>query len=153
MSFSRDIRIGGNKIYQELYNDLKATVFNQSNEIFFYCVCLAYKKGKTRTSPVENRKDLFYGYTCTENEVAVYNSLMIEDNDMNINSINDEKKVVKRMEEYADAGMKLFLESTLKNYLSSKSKEPRLDLSLAKELPKVALYNILEQSLWKIFFL
>ena len=82
-------------------------------------------------------KDFF-----TPEEYACYYAIMLEESNINLQEIKDDKLVISEMERYANAGMEILLKEILGEYCS---KDLKLDPSTLKELPKAILYYIYEK--------
>lgn len=144
MKMDGDIRIKTDRRYRTLYNDLKNFAFGDMHELFFLCVCLAYK-AKNRKPLGKDGDDRFWSRTITTDEWACYYAIMIESNSMDFHLITDDKKVISCMEEYANAGMEILINEILYDYITNENSEPKLDSRNASELPKIILSFIYEQ--------
>lgn len=138
MNMDGTIRVKTDRRYRTLYNELKNFVFGDMHELFFFCVCLGYTANELKALEKDG-DDRFWSRTITPEEWACYYAIMVKTSDMNFNCIANDKDVLARMEQYANAGMEIFLREFLSDYLAVGSGEPRLDVSASKELPKVAL--------------
>ena len=132
MNMSGDIRVKTDSKYRYLYNDLKNFAFGDMHELFFLCSCLGFRTKKKKNLGT-NGEDRFWSRTITPEEYACYYAMMLEENDMDLSVIKDDKLIISEMEKYANAGMELLLKDFLSEYCSSGLK---LDSSISKELPK-----------------
>ena len=146
MNMSGRIRVRSDGKYRNLYNDLKNLVVGDFHELFFLCACLGFKKSTAK--PLGRAKeDRFWSDTITPDEYACYYSMLIEADNMNYSGIQDDKVVLSKIEEYANAGMEILIEELLCNYLADGSEaEPRLDTSSLQELPKMFLHYVFERA-------
>jgi hypothetical protein len=144
MKMDDNIRVRTDRKYQTLYNDLKNFAFGDMHEIFFLCVSLGYK-AKKQKSLGKDRDERFWSRTITPDEWACYYAIMIEANNMDFSSIQDDKQVIACMEEYANAGMEILLDEFLSGYIVNGSEGPTLVSSGSQELPKIVLSYIYEQ--------
>ncbi|CAD7766670.1 MAG: hypothetical protein DNFNHJIP_00068 [Candidatus Argoarchaeum ethanivorans] len=144
MRMDGDIRVRTHRKYRVLYNELKNYVVGDMHELFFLCVCLGYKNNISRKIGT-NGDDRFWSKTIHPNEWACYYSIMAKKYEMNFKAIVDDKKVILCMEEYANGGMQVLIENLLNDYIIDKSVEPSIDMSTAKELPKMLMGYIFEE--------
>lgn len=142
MKMDTQIRVKTDARYARIYNDLKNVAVGDFHELFFLCACLGYRNGK-RLSLGKARDDRFWSSTISAREWACYYAMFLEEHGMDFTSIQDDKIVVGRMEEYANSGMEVLLNEFLNDYVSNKE-EPQLDAGYSKELPKNFLHFIFE---------
>ncbi len=114
------------------------------HELFFLCVCLAYTANELKALGKDG-DDRFWSRTITPEEWACYYAIMVKTHEMDFNCISDDKYVIARMEEYANAGMEILLREFLSDYLTGNPSEPMLDMTTSMELPKVALSFIYQR--------
>lgn len=131
------IRVRTEARFADLYDDLKRLVVGEFHDLFFICACLGYSAGKRK--PLSRGQDRFFSATITPWEWTCYYAMLLQDSKRNLAAIADDKKVIRVVEEYANAGMEVLLEDLLSNYLLADQKVPRIDQSASKELPKVTL--------------
>ncbi len=142
MKMAADIRVRTEKKYKVLYNDLSDYGMGDNHEIFFLCACLGFKAGKTKPLG-SNGDDRFWSKTIESYEYATYYAMMVKENDHNFSSILEDRTVLNKVEEYANAGIEILISDFLADYLDQgESAEPRIDKSVAKELPKHLLYSV-----------
>ena len=141
---STEIRVKTDQRYRILYNELKNFVVKDMHELFFLCTCIGYRTGKSKPLGKAG-DDRFWSRTFTTKEYACFYALMLEENNFDFSAIRDDKAVIARMEEYANAGMDVLLEDFLSEYLINQGNELKLDSTHAKELPKLFLYFVYEQ--------
>jgi hypothetical protein len=144
MKMDGQIRVKTDSRYSRIYNDLKNVVVGDFHELFFVCACLGFKYKKSK-SLGKNREDRFWSNTINPREWACYYAMVIEENHLDFKVIQDDKVVLSRIEEYANAGMEILREQFLSDYLMNNKDEPQLDPSCSKELPKDFLHFIFEQ--------
>jgi hypothetical protein len=141
MDMSGDIRVKTEEKYRDIYNDLKNFVVGDFHELFFICVCLGYK-AKMKKPLGARGEDRFWSRTITPDEYACYYAMILEENNLDLASIRDDKVVMREIEKYANAGMEILLNDFLKEYCN---KDLKLDHVFSKELPKTFLNHIFEQ--------
>lgn len=146
MNMSTEVRVRTDEKYRGLYNDLKNLAVGDMHELFFLCTCIAYKN-KKRKPLGKDKEDRFWSRTFTDAEWTCFYSMILEENNVDFSVVQDDKKVIEVMEEYANAGMEILLDEFLSDYLAGSSGEPRLDKSHSHELPKTILYFIRQQIL------
>jgi len=147
MKMDGKIRVSTDAKYKELYNNMKSKgVVVDSHDLFFCCACLGYRDKKTVT--LKKSEDRFWSSTIKPTEWACYYAMILEQNDFDYAKVSDDKAVMEKIEEYANAGMEILIAEFLDSYLlaSSKSTYPQLDNTHCKELPKHFLHFIFEQS-------
>lgn len=144
MKMSGDIRVKADHRYHTLYKELKNSVVKEMHELFFLCACIGYRKGKTKPLG-KTGEDRFWSSTITTKEYACFYAMMLEETNLDFSLIKEDKAVIARMEEYANAGMEIILEDFLSDYLNDYGNDLKLDSTCAKELPKIFLSFIFEQ--------
>lgn len=138
------IRVKTDARYARIYNDLKGVAVGDFHELFFLCVCLGHKYGKS-TSLGRSREDRFWSSTISAHEWACYYAMFLQDRAMDFVDVNDDRIVMSRMEEYANGGMAVLLGEFLDDYVAGNQAEPQLDPAHDKELPKNLLHFIFER--------
>jgi hypothetical protein len=111
------------------------------HELFFLSSCLGFR-AKKKKNLGGNGEDRFWSRTITPEEYACYYAMMLEESDMDLSVIKDDRLIISEIEKYANAGIELLLDDFLSEYCSSGLK---LDPSISKELPKALLHFIYEQ--------
>lgn len=144
MKMDGQIRVRTDGRYGRLYNDLKNVVVGDFHELFFVCACLGFKHSKTKALG-KARDDRFWSSTIGPREWACYYAMLLEENKMDFLSIQDDKAVMSRVEEYANAGMDILMEEFLADYVITNGGELQLDPGYSKELPKHFLHFVFEQ--------
>lgn len=147
MKMDGQIRVKTDARYKELYSNMKNNfVVGDFHELFFVCACIGYRRKKRKE--IARGDDRFWSRTITPSEWGCYYAMLLEDNNYDFSMIMDDKKVLAVIEEYANSGMEILIEDFLNSYLlpGSKEKEPQLDPTCSKTLPKDFLFYILEQS-------
>lgn len=145
MRMDGQIRVKTDGRYSRIYNDLKNVVVGDFHELFFTCACLGYKHKKRRPLG-KAREDRFWSNTINPREWACYYAMVLEENDMDFRAVQDDKAVIARVEEYANAGMEILRDQFLHDYLTSNKEEPQIDPSCSKELAKNFLHFVFEQT-------
>jgi hypothetical protein len=144
MKFDGDIRVHTDNRHADLYNDLKNMVFNEMHEVFFLCGCLGYRKHVS--TPLGKYKDQrFWSKTITPDEYACFYAMILNENSMDFASTRDDKRVLARMEEFANAGVEILIKEFLCDYTTGNNEIPRMDASACRELPKNLLHFISSQ--------
>ena len=93
-----------------------------------------------------NKEDRFWSDTITPDEYVSYYSMLLVANSLDFTVIQDDKSVLSKTEEYANAGMEILIKDVLHDYLMPGTEaEPKLDFTCSRELAKVLLYHIFEQ--------
>lgn len=147
MNMDGQIRVKTEARYKELYNNMKNSfAVGDFHELFFVCACIGYHRKKRKA--IARGDDRFWSRTITPSEWGCYYAMLLEDNNYDFSMIMDDKKVLSVVEEYANYGMEILIDDFLGSYLlpGSKGKEPQLDPTCSKTLPKDFLHYILEQS-------
>lgn len=142
MKMDTEIRVATEKKYTPLYNDLKQyEVIGDFRELFFSCVCLAYKRKKS--TPLKAGEDRFRTNSFTSREWATYYAIFLRDHGMDFSALKDEKQIMKHIEPYANAGVEILLEEFLDDYVKVTNGEPRIIPSESQELPKNFIHYLL----------
>lgn len=144
MKMDGQIRVKTDGLHARIYNDLKNVVVGDFHQLFFVCTCLGYKFKKSKPLG-KSRNDRFWSNTIEPREWACFYSMVLEENNNDFNTIQDDKVVLSRIEEYANGGMELLINEFLNDYLLPNANEPQLDPGYSKELPKNFLHFIFEQ--------
>jgi hypothetical protein len=144
MKMDGEIRVKTEGKYGSLYNDLKNLVVGDFHEIFFVCACLGIKNQKSKALG-KDKEDRFWSKTINPREWACYYAAVLEENNMDFNAIQDDKREITRIEEYANAGMELLIDCFLKDYLLQNSNGFQLDSGVSQEISKEFLHFIFDQ--------
>lgn len=144
MKMDGQIRVKTDARHSRLYNDLKGVAVGDFHELFFLCACLGYKY-KKRISLSKAGEDRFWSNTINANEWASYYAMILEQNEMDFIAVQDDKIVLKTIEEYANGGMAILLEEFLNDYVTNTKEGPQLEPGYNKELPKNFLHFIFER--------
>ena len=141
------LRVLGKQGTLDVYKKLKGKVFTEYHNLFTLCVCLGYKNKKKRTSQ-RTMEQLFWSETFSPHEYAAFSSIIIkEDPDEEYLLLKDGEKSLKFLQDYADGGMEILLESdVIKNYMKEKNNEITLDFGEKDYLQKQLMYYI-----WSIY--
>lgn len=145
MKMDGQIRVETDGRYSKLYNDLKNVVVGDFHELFFVCACLGYKHKKSKPLG-KTHEARFWSNTVNPREWACYYAMLLEENDMNFTAIQDDKAVIARIEEYANAGMEILLDQFLSDYIVKSKEESQMDPGASKELPKTFLHFVFDQA-------
>ncbi len=139
-------RVHCKKGYQGIYKSLKGTVFNEYHNLFTLCVFLGNKNGKFLKGK-GSKEQLFWSDTFSIREYAAFYSLIINENkDEDYILLKDGEKALEFLENYADGGMGILLNSeVLKNHISEKAGEFTLDFSQNDHIQKQILYYVYSQ--------
>lgn len=144
MKMDGQIRVKTDSRYSRIYNDLKNVVVGDYHELFFVCASLGLKN--KRSKPLgRTHEDRFWSNTISPREWACYYAILLDEKDMNFMAIQDDRVVIARIEEYANAGMEILIAEFLNDYLISNRGESQLDVGYNKELPKHFLHFVFEQ--------
>ena len=144
MKMDGDIRVKISSKYNDLYNGMKGLVINDFHELFYLCVCLGFKN-KKRTN-LKSAEDKFWSKTFTKDEYSVFYSIMLSENECDFSSINEDKKVIKVMEEYADAGMDILINEVMPEYTINNANKIDIDKTISKDLVKNILFYIYDDA-------
>ena len=144
MNMSGDIRVKTDQQYKNIYNEFKNFVVGDMHELFFLCACLGYRADKKK--PLGKKgDDRFWSKTITPEEYACFYAMILNNKNMDLTSIEDDKFVISEMEEYSNAGMGILIDEFLSDYLVAVGNEYKLDPTHSNELPKDLLnfiYNL-----------
>ena len=143
MIMAGDIRVKTDSKYKDIYNEIKGSAMGDMHELFFLCTCIGYKAQKRKK--LTNKDDRFWSRTITPEEYACYYAMVLERNNMDLSTIQDDNKVISEVEEYANAGMEILLDECLSDYLVKSINELRLDSTSSEKLPRAILHFIFEQ--------
>lgn len=144
MMRDENIRVRTHARYARLYNDLTKFVVGYSHELFYVCACLGYQE--RRRQPLgRNAEERFWSGTIASMEWVTYYAILLRESGMDFSAVQEDKNVIACIEEYANAGMEILLDELLCDYLIGDQREPRLDRSVSKELPKAFLSFIYER--------
>lgn len=139
MNMSSGIRVRTDRKLKRLFGELCDVVFPQKmHELFFLCACVGYRSKKAK-SLGRDGEERFWSDTITPEEYVCYYSMLLAEKDMNIASIRDDREVIRRVEEYANAGLGVLLDSFLVDFVVSIEGECSLDPSHKELLPKMLL--------------
>ena len=146
MKMDTNIRVRTHRRFRGLYKQMKGLAVGDMHELFFLCACLGYKRGKA-TKLGRNGDDRFWSGTIEPDEWSCFYAMTLEEHGQDFAAIKDDKEVIARMEEYANAGMEILIDELLGEYLTTHDGEPLLDTASARELPKELLQYVFEQHL------
>jgi len=146
MKMDSTIRVKTERKYRALYRDLTNLAVTESHELFFICACLGYQ----RRHPVPLGKrgdDRFWSSTFTPEEWTAFYAMLLQENNMDFGTVQDEKQVIARIEEYANGGMEILLAECLDGYVSVSDDDILLDGTASRELPKTMLHYVFERAI------
>jgi hypothetical protein len=89
-------------------------------------------------------EERFWSDTITPEEWSAYNAMILTQNDMDFNSIQDDKSVITKIEEYAHGGMLYLIDNVLNGFLVEKDGEYTVDKTVAKDLPRRVMQYVFE---------
>lgn len=141
MKMDPNIRVKTDRRHQTLYNQLRNVAVGDSHELFFLCACLGYRE-KAPKALGKNGDPRFWSGTISPEEWCCFYAMMLEESGMDFKAIQDDGKVMTRMEEYANGGMEILIERVLGEYINSDEAQVSIDESASKELPKLLLNHI-----------
>ena len=144
MKMDGQIRVKTNSHYARMYNDIKGVAFGDFHEFFFLCACIGYN-ANNKEPLGKNGEDRFWSSTITAREWACYYAMFLEKNGFDFTAAQDEKVIINKMEEYANAGMKILLNEFLNDYVIGSREDPQLDQGRSRELPKNLLNFVFER--------
>jgi hypothetical protein len=144
MKMDGQIRVKTDEHYSRIYNDLKNIAVGDFHELFFICACLGFIRKQSK-SLGKTRDDRFWSHTINPREWACYYAMLLKENDMDYFKVQDDKIVIARVEEYANAGIEILINEFLHDYIINSGGIPQLDTSCSKELPKNFLHYVFEQ--------
>lgn len=128
MNMDLDIRVRVDKKLSKLYNDLKGRVIEDSHELFFFFACIGFRNKCKQ--PLEKKEDKFWSKTIEPREWACYYSMILETHDFDIDSISDDNKVIREIEEYANGGFYIAYKDFLGYFITKANGEYRLITNL-----------------------
>ena len=134
MNLSGNIRVKTEKKYKYIYNEFKNIFKREFHELFFISACIGYKKRKKQELE-GGGDDRFWSGTITPQEYCCYYAMVLKDNDMEVESIKEDKKILEIIEKYSNSGMKVLFDELLNDYLISKD-DFRIDFSEKGKLPR-----------------
>jgi hypothetical protein len=136
-------RVHCQKGYQGIYKTLKGNVFNEYHNLFTLCVFLG-KRHNSFASNERKKEQLFWSDTFTMREYAAFYSLIIHENkNGNYSLLKNGEKTLEFLENYADGGMKILLDSEIiKNHVKEENGEFSLDISPNSHIQKQILYYV-----------
>lgn len=146
MNMSGDIRVKADRAHKALYNELCECAFPQMHELFYLCACLGYRR-KKRKPLRKSGEDRFWSSTITPEEYVSFYSMQLADNGMEIGSVRDDQEVIRRMEEYANAGMEVLVDELLRDFIMECDGEMHLDPATKETLPKLVLSFVFDETL------
>lgn len=134
MNLSPDIRVRAHRYHHALYKQM----LEEMHELFFLCACVGFTEKKSKPLGKDG-EDRFWSGTFTPDEWNCFYAMVLAENDMDFTSIQEDRKVLARMEELANGGMDVLLQSLLQDYVIDTGTALQLDSARTKELPKVLL--------------
>lgn len=104
------IRVRTSKRHKQLYNDLKKQNIGDAHTVFFISACIGYSMGQ-KIPLGKEAEDRFYEYTIIPREWAVYQSIFLSENDLVLHSIQEDERILRLIEEYANGGIHYIVEN------------------------------------------
>ena len=144
MKMDAGIRVRTERRYRDIYNQMRNVAVGDSHELFFICACLGYT-ARTKKPLTSKGEDRFWSSTIRPEEWCCYYAMVLHENEMDFATIQDDKQVIARIEEYANAGMQILIEECLDDFLTTASGDPALEEGAAKDLSKDLLHYIYEK--------
>jgi len=133
--------------YVKIYQKLKGLAFNEYHNLFTLCVFLGYKNKKR--SKKSAKKELFWSQTFSPHELASFYALLIRESESgNFALLKDGEKALEWLQEYADGGMEVLLESdVMKKFVVRHGDEINIDATVRDNLQKQLMYYIFSEYL------
>jgi hypothetical protein len=144
MTMDTNIRVKASRQHGGIYKQLTGLAVGDSHELFFLCACLGYRRGKA-TPLGRDGEDRFWSSTIKPEEWNCYYAMLLAEADMDFSQVQDDKKVIGRMEQYADAGMEILLAECLKDVVIRTGGELTIDTGAAKEVACDILQYLTDQ--------
>lgn len=146
MKMDGTIHVQISKEYDEVYNSLKKGIGIDSHILFFLCFCIAVSKNLPPV-PLKNKKDRFHSHTFTSQEWISMYSVILDQNDVNLKSIENDSEVIVQCEALANAGMAVFLQEIPQDCLRQNNGLVSVAVDDKGEMIKDILYLLLENYL------
>lgn len=144
MTMDNNIRVKTARQHASVYKHLTGLAVGDSHELFFICACLGYHRGKV--SPLgKNGEDRFWSGTIKPEEWNCYYAMLLAEADMDFSKIQDDKKVMGRIEQYANAGMEILLTECLDDVVIRTGDDLTIDTEAAKEVACEILQYLTDQ--------
>jgi len=125
MNMDSDIRVGVDGNLSKLYNDLKERgVIKDFHELFFFLACIGFRNKYKQ--PLKKKEDKFWSKTIKPREWTCYYSMILETHDFDIDSISNDNKVIREIEEYANGGFNIAYKDFLGDFITKANGEYRL---------------------------
>jgi len=134
----------------KVYQRLKGLVFNEYHNLFSLCVFLGYKN-KKKAKKV-GKKELFWSQTFSPHELAAFYALLIKESENgNYELLKDGEKALEWLQEYADGGMEILLESDiLKKFVVKRDDGVDVDATTRDNLQKQMMYYVFSEYLAQV---
>lgn len=117
MTMDTNIRVKTDRKCRTLYRDLTNLAVGDSHELFFICACLGYRR-KHSVPLGRSGDDRFWSDTITPEEWTAFYAMLLQENEMDFNVVQDDKKVIARVEEFSNGGMEILLDECLDGYVT-----------------------------------
>jgi len=137
------LRVYGKEGTLDIYKQLKGIVFNEYHSLFSLCVFLGFKNNK-KFSAKKKKEQLFWSETFTPHEYASFYSLIIKlSEDGTYDLLKDGEGTLNLLQEYADAGLNLFLDSKeIKPFVRKENDRITMDFSARDHIQKQVMYYV-----------
>lgn len=139
IEMSQRLRVKINPQYKEIYNALKNVAVGDFHELFFLCVCLGKKNGKSL--PLEKGEDRFWSSTIIPDEWYSYYGIYLHDHNMELSCLKNDVDVINTMQDYANAGMKILIDEFLHDSVK-KDATGKYIVDSTTDLPKELLAKV-----------
>ena len=146
MKMNGDIRVRISKDHDQVYNSLTKGIGIESHVLFFMGFCIAIAK-KLDPIPITARIDKFWSRTFTPQEWTSMYSVILDMNNVNLKSIENDEEVIRRIEMYANAGIYDFLSTIPEDYIRRNNGVISLAIDDKGEAIKDILYILLDNYL------
>lgn len=139
----KTIRVRISKCHKQLYDDLKKQNIGDAHTVFFIAVCIGYSTGQRK--PFEkDAYDRFHDHNITPREMAVYQSIFLNENAFDLQTINKDEEILRMMEEYANGGVCHIIENIIIGFDVRDDGECVVKESEAANLPQRLLSLIIQ---------
>ena len=111
-----DMRVYIDKSNVKIYDDLQKITGADFHIIFFICVCLAVSR-RADPQKLSKRIEKFWARTMTPTEWSCIYAIILEQNAMDLKSVENDENVILQMEAIANAGIDIITNDLLKEYI------------------------------------
>ena len=145
MTMDTNIRVKTSRSYGGLYKQLTGLAVGDSHELFFVCACLGFRRKKA-TALGKNGEDRFWSQTITPEEWNCYYAMVLDETEMDFSRVQDDRKVMGRIEQYANAGMEILIAECLHDVVLHTGDEMTIDAGAAREVARDILQYLVDQA-------